>query len=207
MLVVLVLEVLILSCYVGICIRNYQSNYYEETISEVLIHELSNYGLDYGYYLDTSYGPGGQVKIGVENIILKKGSYAIDIKYQSCGNPRFLMEYEHQRNEYNISGTNIVLEDIASEKRVNVNIKEEEPARIVFRLSTEAVAGDYLLIENIKITSTFQAYLTKEITNKHAKTILFSLDIFIFFLFSHKQIPIFITTIIKNTYNIFVKYA
>lgn len=161
LILVLVLEVLILLGFVGICIRDYQDNYYEEIFSYEQLYELSNFGIENGNYVDLSMGPGGQVKIGMSNITLKKGTYAIDISYETHEGARFLMEYEHGRNEYYISG-DVWLEEIASNKEVIVNLKEdEEPAKLYFQLPVENSTDNYLLIKEIRITSIFQSYLTK----------------------------------------------
>ena len=160
-LILFILEIAILIGYIGSCVKEYQDNYYEEIFSSEQLYELSNYGIETGYYIDSFMGPGGQVKIGMKNLVLKKGTYIIDILYQNSGGARFCMEYEHGRNEYYISG-DVWLEDIASNKKVIVNLKEdEEPAKVYFQLPMESSTDNYLLIKEIKITSIFRSYLTK----------------------------------------------
>lgn len=160
-LLLFVVEILILIAYIGGCVKKYQDNYYEETFSYEQIYELSNYGIENGNYIDLTMGPGGQVKIGVQGLELKNGTYVIDILYETHEGARFLMEYEHGRNEYNISG-DVWLEDISTNKKVVVNLKEdEEPTKLYFQLPVENSSDNYLLIKEIRITSIFQSYLTK----------------------------------------------
>lgn len=158
-LILFIIEMAVLIGYIGGCVKDYRDNYYEETFSYERLYELSDYGIDTGYYIDASMGSG--VKIGMKNLVLKRGTYIIDISYQCFGGARFFMEYEHGRNEHYISG-DVWLEEIASNKKVIVNLKEDkEPAKFYFQLPVESSSDNYLLIREIKVTSIFQSYLNK----------------------------------------------
>lgn len=159
--IIVAIELLILLGFVFLCVKEYEKNYYEMTFSQEQLVELSDYGIDTGYYIDTSMSSEGQVEIGLRGLTLNEGMYDVEITYESAEGAWFFMQYEHGRNEYVISG-NVKLEEMANYKKALVDIREgNEPLDLIFRLPRENASTNYLLIREITISSDFTGCVRK----------------------------------------------
>lgn len=154
---IIILELIIFAVYAGLSVRNFHQN---ETTMEYDMDEfkhLSGEG-DSSYYIDTGMGNFKDIRIGLNDIVLPKGSYEIEVQYTSHGKTHVAVNYQHGRNDYAVSGE-ISLEEIETEKKFQISIDEKgEPISIQCRLNSECVDGDYLLVSSISLTSTFTWY-------------------------------------------------
>lgn len=154
---IFVIEILIFAVYVGISVRNFQKN--ETTVeydSEQLQVMLG--ATESGYYIDTGMDDFKDIRIGLRELTLPRGSYEVKVRYNSRGTTHMGVNYNHGRNDYAISGE-ITLEGIETERKFQISIDmDREPINMYFRLNSECVEGDYLLVSGVTFTSTFTWY-------------------------------------------------
>ena len=99
-----------------------------------------------------------EIQVGLPKAELPRGSYVVDVEYQSEGIAHLAVSYSHGRGNWDLSGK-VMLSDGESHKKFGITVEDgEEPFFIAGRLNSECLQGDYLLLQGITISRSFEWY-------------------------------------------------
>lgn len=146
-------EVIILICAILFSVYNF--NHLKQTIcyGQDLIVDI-NTG-ENTPCVDTSYENYESKYIGINNIVLEKGAYCVEIQYESTCNAECVVEYANKKDDYNLSGS-MVLEKFNNILSQTIVVdRKEQPLEIFCKLGDDVKENDYLVVKEISIRNSF----------------------------------------------------
>lgn len=169
--IIAILEVIVVCIAAVLSVRDFNQNKQEIVYEQSDFQYLSG-GAEAGFYIDTSIENFKDVRIGIGEMDLPTGSYDITVQYQCLGLAHMEACYCHGRNDYKISGS-VDLSERESQKTVEIMVdRHQGPVTLFARINSECGEGDYLLVDEATISSTFSWYRLQ----------IFKLFLFILFL-------------------------
>ncbi len=138
----------------AVLFRNVYNNSIQELIfTQEQIEEIDNNGNNQ-FYVDSSIDGYENKRLGIHELILDKGTYNVEISYESQGEVELGIEYENKVENYILGGW-IRPSSLKRSQEQEIYISRRgEPIEIFCRLTS----GEYLIVRQIKVEKTFTIY-------------------------------------------------
>lgn len=155
--ILIVAEILVMVLAIYASVNHFHKNEITVSYGQDDFHCLAG-DSDNGFYVEAGMENFKEIQIGLPKAELPRGSYVVDVEYQSEGIAHLAVSYSHGRGNWDLSGK-VMLSDGESHKKFGITVEDGgEPFFIAGRLNSECLQGDYLLLQGITISRSFEWY-------------------------------------------------